>query len=58
MTVDPAPASNGLPAREIPPTTFAGVADLQRRHGLPVTGRLDAFTERALRRELAWRELG
>jgi hypothetical protein len=33
------------------------VADLQRRHGLPPTGALDARTERACRRELAWRAL-
>ncbi|MCB9601751.1 MAG: peptidoglycan-binding protein [Sandaracinus sp.] len=30
------------------------LADLQRRHGLPITGRLDRSTERAWHRERAW----
>ncbi|MBX7195012.1 MAG: peptidoglycan-binding protein [Sandaracinaceae bacterium] len=35
----------------------AFLRDLQRRHGLPVTGRLDTATARALERTRAWARL-
>lgn len=52
--------SLGLPSlrtSKVARSSTDAVADLQRRHGLPTTGALDARTERAWRRELAWRAL-